>query len=552
MAYLTDLQYDQENIDLTEPHFKPTSKPIGGVFSPKAQYPCAVYTEVFSTARDTFFHVEDKLTQTQGNKITIRTKESMAKGKIHSFNSALLLVDTEGNARMDKKTLRDVGIEQVQVLTSGLLAARYLSTAASEKTLSTADIIISHAHFEDMPALQWIELMRSHPLFKNIPILGIASDEASARMLGAFANGFTKILIRPFSQDDLNHVLEEISITVSNAPIPQVDAMEMATQSVLFKDTLKRLESYQGEGGRATKFVQEGLQLLKEQEFDKAVIAFKKALYNQEMKGEAEFGLAAAWKGKKNIEKHCYYLSEACLSLVRSQKFAKARMAYNQLLKIMPKAENPFVIIADQFVRSQKYKEAAGFLVLGLPLGNGEHTAKLLAKTCYYSENPQFVLGKIIKAFTATALQPIVKELPKALKYYTEKYEVEMQSLRDKRSVLQQKAKTLAATQRTAFAVTSPKSNDGNSQKQGGSQALSLFDDSQSNMNRFAVNNDYNEDDSPLNLYSEQEVQNSSNSKAEPMMKPLFEEDVEVGMFSPKLNDIATVIKTTWKLMKRK
>ncbi len=569
------------------------NKPLGGLFSPLAQYPGAGYAEVFATARSEPPIAEHKPAQV-AHKTIVRTKNTMAHVPDHFFTSALLLVDDEGNARMDKNTLREAGIGKIQVLTSGLLAARFLSHYAKEIDAKHIDIIVCHPHLGDMSALQWIELMRLHPVLKHLPVLGIAGSEDTAKLLRAFGGGFTEILVRPYSQDDLRRILykmQEITLAAQSQRQSQSEygQREQAEKdNAIFAKGLKRLESFQSEGGRAESFVQDGLQWLKIQEWDKAITTLNKALYSQEMRGEAEYGLAVAWQGKKNVEKYCYYLSEACVSLVRSQKWAKARMAYTQLLKVMPKAANPFVIVAEALVRAQKYREAEGTLVLGLPLGNAQDTTERLARACYYSDDPSFALEKIQKSFTAPLLHPIVQALSEALKKVGEEHEQRLQKRREERAALREKSRSLPAMafteERTASRTAQPgvmlslddpfdapfdpvdeernastKMSKKGKKQTGWDDAEALDDISSASALSGVEGHTAKKDarqktgkNSDTHAKQKSGSKTSHNANAIAPLQPLFEEDVAVNMFSPKLNDIATVIKTTWKIMKGK
>ncbi len=182
------------------------SRPMGGMFSPLAQYPGAGYEEVFSTGRkhDTLPVLPQK-TAKKATKEIVRTKVSMAHTKQHSFRSALLLVEMEGNARMDRAALRDAGVNRVQVLTSGLLASRFLSlkTQQGESTqdhnpVKGVDLVVCHPRLEDMSSLQWIELIRLNPALRHLPVITIAGSVEEGALFQALNCNFTSILTRPY------------------------------------------------------------------------------------------------------------------------------------------------------------------------------------------------------------------------------------------------------------------------------------------------------------------------------------------------------------------
>ncbi len=337
-----------------------------------------------------------------------------------------------------------------------------------------------------------------------------------------------------------------------------------------FESTIKRLEGYQHQSGKGEQYFHEGLKFLKEKAWDKAIVALNKALYNKEMKGEAEYGLAAAWQGKKNIEKQSYYLNEACLSLVRSQKWARARLAYTQLLKVMPNALNPFVRTAESLVRAQKFRDAGATLVLGLGLGNTEDVVERMARACFYTENPPFTLSQIQKAFTAQDLQSIVQALPQALQAFSEKHEKSLQKRRDEQALLRQKAREMkpASYAPRAFGG-SVQNHEGQKQSVLGADFLDLaplgggntsfgeahdeeftfiHDPKLAKKQKAARNKSSESFFSRKNKKDADATKNPQNT----VLTPLQEDDLAVQMFSPGLNELATVIKTTWKLMNQK
>ncbi len=544
------------------------SRHMGGMFSPLAQYPGAGYERVFSTGRmNKSLPLVPRKPAQKTSKNFVRNKVPMASIKAHSFTSALLLVEMEGNARMDRSALREAGIGRVQVLTSGLLAGRFLGLKSKETEADDfkgIDIIVCHPRLEDMSALQWIELMRLNPALKNIPVIVIAGNAEEGHLFEALNCNFTSILTRPYSSDDVRRTLSSVQEKMHSM---QDEEQEPEQTSKRFEAELERYSSYQGQGAKAGMHFHEGLNFLKEKSWDKAITALSKVLYDKEMKGEAEYGLASAWQGKKNKEKQCYYLNEACLSLVRSQKWARARHAYAQLLKYMPKALNPFVRTAESLIRAEKFRDAGATLLLGLGLGNTEDVLERLARACYYTENPPFTVKQIQKNFTAPELQKLARALPDELQKYSEAHAMALQKRREEHALLRAKAKELSVTVTTPFSgalsvddfeyQNSSKSSDSSASGLTGvfsslkakAGSFSLFDESKSE----------NKNNNKMSLAGESLRSSAQGKKIHPkddgksiVLEPLQEEGLEVEMFSPGLNEIATVIKTTWKLMNRK
>ncbi len=512
-------------------------KPLGGVFSPHAQYPGANYAEVLSSSRSSQELPAPSLPpEKRIEKKFIRSKSTPNKPITHPYTSAFLLVDNEGNARMDKSALREAGVKHVQVLTSGMLAARYLALQTqSEQADGHIDIIFCHPRLEDMSALQWMELIRLHPLLARLPVLCITGSADEAKLLGHMIGGFDDIIMRPYSRDDLHRALHMVEDVYDPENRGQVQESAEA-----FNALLKQLEGYQGEGAKAEMNFREGLRHIKEKSWDMAIQVLTRALYFKDLKGEAEYALAAAWQGNKNRDKQIYYLNEACLSFVRTQKWARARLAYTQLLQVMPHAENPFIRMAENHIRSQNYRDAAGSLVLGLELGNAEDVVTRIARACMYTENPPFTLTQIEKAFTAEELMPLVQALPTELQKLIEAHEVQMQRRREERAILKQQAHAMPVQdpvralqrkeeeEKAAYDAASYRGKQGD--VTGVIPGMPTLIDEKRSTEAVQAKNTYG------------------------VLQPLGEEEMSTDLFSrfPRLNEMAAVVKVTWKLMKGK
>ncbi len=513
-------------------------RPLGGVFSAHAQYPSADYTEVLSSSRspqEVAPLVTPPAAKEQTSQTTIIRAKTPQRQPRHAITSAVLLVDSENNARMDKKALRDAGIKHVQVITSGLLAARYLSLKKDdEDDAPIADIIFCHPRLEDMSALQWLELIRLHPRLSLIPVVAIVGCTEEAQLLGHVAGGFDDILMRPYAPQEVHSILDMIKEVYMPALRSKVQVDEAK-----FTALLTQLESYQGEGAKAEMNFREGLRHIKEKSWDMAIQVLRRALYHKDVKGEAEYALAVAWNGKGNLKKQTYYLSEACVTFVRTQKWARAKLSYAQLLRVFPTAENPFIRMAENHVRAQQYRDAAGTLVLGLGLGNAQDVVARMAKACLYTENPPFTLSQIQKNFTAEELLPLVRALPAALEKLMQEHAATMQLRRQEHAALQEEARALAAKERVAYTPGVYSGAD--------KQTTGAFSENSANTSASKAKRNGKQGKN-VSFFDEE------TDAKQPAISPLGEEDMETGLFSsfPRLNEMATVVKVTWRLMKGK
>ncbi len=542
---------------------------FGGIFAPLAQYPGASYAKLLAEKIEQDVPVV-KNKKVQEKTIVRSTMPRNMKKHVLPFKTALLIVETESNANLDRAALRDAGISQVRVITSGVQAAKILSTKSDEQV----DIVFCHPRFEDMSAVQWIELIRSHPALKNLPVLSLVGSPAEEKLLHAVLGGFTDSLTRPYSPKGLQEKLVNISHLYVKEPLANLP-------SAMFDATLLRFESRNTEDGKAGFNMEEGLRFMTNQQWDNAIQSFNKAILYADYKGDAELGLAAAWRGKQDMEKFRYYLYEASLTFTRIANWTKARSAYKHVLRSMPKAPSPFVRTMQNQIRSGNYEDAASTLAAGLELSGHENIASRIARACLYTENPPYTLQKVKQFFVDPSLKDIVKKLDIHLQQAFVTHQDNVNKAREEKLKLEKKAREHLQTESYANAVVKPldadydaKSNFNAGANVTGLKASSAkatlaktvtpanavvkpVDYDLPEYNHRGIADDYADDESILedipgnpSLMHDDYVKRNAREGVIPLMD---ENALESQIFSsfPGLNEAATVIKTTWKLMKK-
>ncbi len=515
---------------------------FGGIFAPLAQYPGASYAEILSekfvsqAQKSPHYGLREKNVVRSG----VHYVKYMQKNNL-PFNTALLLVDVESNSSLDRSILRDAGIARVRVFTSGLQAAKFLSAKQETDAQELVDIVFCHPRFEDMSAVQWIELIRSHPALKQLPVVALAGNHAEERLLQAVLGGFDELLTRPYSPKSLQEKLRQMHYSKSELSIN-------STVSPDFDQALKRFELCKTEDGKAKFNMEEGLRYMQQKQWDLAIQSFNKAIVNQSYKGDAELGLAAAWRGKQDLEKFRYYLYEAALTFTRSEQWAKARSAYAHALKIMPKTPSPFVRTMQSLIRAGKYSEAATTLLEGIELSKHEHISRHIAKACLYTENPPFTLKKVKEYFTDPLLLDAVKSIDSDLQQAFAAHQDNVNRNREEKARLEQKAKDYLKNKQS-------KTRSIAGEDESADLVLGLVPLVSQQVKKITSKNKV-EADSILEeipgdpTLMEDDYIKRHNNAAIPLMD---EDDLESQLFTgfPGLNEAATVIKTTWKLMKK-
>ncbi len=504
---------------------------FGGIFAPLAQYPGASYAKLLAEKIEQDIPVV-KPKKVSEKTIVRSTMPHIMKKIALPFKNALLLVELESNASLDRAALRDAGISQLQVLTSGVQAAKILSNKIPND--APIDIVFCHPRFEDMSAVQWIELIRSHPALKQLPVVSLVGSPAEERLLRAVMGGFDDLLTRPYSPKNLQDKLLQISYL-------HADDRRQDLPSQAFDATLARFDSRKTEDGKASFHMEDGLRFITEKQWGNAVQAFTKAMLHPDYKGDAELGLAAASRGNKDMEKFNYYLYEASLTFTRAAKWTKARSAYKHVLRNMPKAPSPFVRTMQAHIRAGNYTDAATTLISGLDLSKHENIASHIAKACLYTENPPYTLQKVKQFFTDPALKDIVKSLDVHLQQAFVNHQDSVNKARAAKAKLEQRAKEQLKAEARIPTVIEPVGVE-----------LGDYD-----FNDKKIADEYAADESILDdipgrpsLMNDDYVKRQEREGVLPLMN---EAEVESQMFSsfPGLNEAATVIKTTWKLMKK-
>ena len=323
------------------------------------------------------------------------------------FRTALLLVDAESNAAVDRRALREAGLTQVRILTSGIQAARLLAGRDPDEPRYRPDVILCHKKLADMEGQQLVELVRLHPRLLALPILMVVSSKDEHALLDALGVGGSGVLARPYSQAALAKVLQQLAHETS----AYLHSAEAELDTGAFDDALRHFDQTLAEAGNPDRAFRTGMQALHDRDWDSAITAFQKAMRQMALKGESELGLAAAWRGKGDMRKYCYYLNEAGHTFARAMQWHKARVVYTRLLRTAPTAPSPFLAVAENLIRSEKFDEAAEALAAGYDLGCLKDMPDRLARACLFNDDPDDSVDQMLLSLRTTPLAAEVDTL---------------------------------------------------------------------------------------------------------------------------------------------
>lgn len=445
-----------------------------------------------------------------------------------SFTSALLLTDAESNAIVDRRALREAGIGQIRVMTSGVQAARLLAAQAAEDVSSLPGIVLCHKTLADMDGIRLTELMRLHPRLLSLPLLMVVGNDDEAARMDALLSGSSGVLVRPYSQNVLRRLLADMAADQGEDLHEGLNRLGADA----FDAALTRYETAMRAAGSPEQAFREGMRRLHERDWNGAIQAFHKAMRQIALKGESEMGLAAAWRGKGDMGKYRHYLNEAAHTFTRATQWHKARVAYARLLREAPQTPSPFLAVAETLVRAEKFDEAVETLAAGYDLGSTNEASDRLVLACLFTERPEHSLVMLRDALDSSALD---HALPALKTEMHEAFQARTLAAKARAGVLRER-KGIAAR----YEAPEESLEDG---------LAPLPDMPFGTMNK----NDRTESRHGKDREAKTPVRFPETARQSTLPpRPLLEEDMESALFPglPGLNDALTVARFTWKILR--
>lgn len=121
-----------------------------------------------------------------------------------SFN--ILIVDDSGAMRsVIRKIISMSGfrVDNCFEAGNGLEALSVLSS-------NWVDVILSDINMPEMNGLEFLEAVRSHDLYRHIPVIMISTEGSTERIREAFENGARGFIKKPFLPEDIRKVLYQV------------------------------------------------------------------------------------------------------------------------------------------------------------------------------------------------------------------------------------------------------------------------------------------------------------------------------------------------------
>lgn len=396
------------------------------------------------------------------------------------------------------------------------------------------EIAVCTQQLEDMEGERFCAIIRQHPLLLGFPILLILPNDSEAEQLRTLGCGASALLGRPYSVEKLRDAMNALKSSIPRQKILKTAASQVDTSA--FDTALETYGILLRPNRDPEDYFRVGMRCLEEHNWNLAIRAFEGALRHAQVKAEAQLGMAAAFKGKGDMAKMREWLFEAARTFVTARHWHHARAAYAKLLRHDPAAKNPFISEAHQLIRQKAYNEAAAVLAQGAetlsPIVAGQRYAKL----CFAADDPQAMLKALEEGFSrkkTPGTEFLTEEIRQSLDGLAKDREQRQRELAAERKW--QLARSMA--EKTAKAETAEKPKPFQPVEPVREKAISLFDEMEANP---------------------EELEDITEEEAEAMeteiLQPLNQDEATSDLFEkkPRLNELLSVIKLTWKLARQK
>ena len=322
------------------------------------------------------------------------------------FSRALVLAPREDVAKVDRNALREAGIRQVRILSSGVEAARMLAgptTGTPEERIAAAalrpdaDLVLCHDQLADTSPHPPVRLIRLHPRLLPFPALVAVATGDIATRTRAVESGYSGLLVRPYAQTALAEQLERAAQCrdATSAAMPpsaswNADAFWAALER--HATVVRSLSSDQQ--------YREALLTLRQHQWSESVTLLQRFIRENPTHGDAFIALSAAFRGMGNTERSRAILRESLAVFADNGAWDKARAVCERLCREYGGcAVNPLLEEAARLVMKGQSADAVQAVLAGNALKDENALCDALFKGCAASGDPEQALRLLSKAF---------------------------------------------------------------------------------------------------------------------------------------------------------
>lgn len=443
--------------------------------------------------------------------------------KSTAHDNVLLLCESESAAQTDRRALRDAGFPAVRLMTSGIDAARMLAGLDDPPEGGIPSFIVCAQKLADMDGEQFCAIVRQHPLLLGFPILLILPNDSEAEQLKTLGCGASALLGRPYSAINLKTKINGLLKAAPTREMLHAAASQVDTSA--FDSALATYGVLLRPARQPDDYFRVGMSCLENHRWNLAISSFEHALRHAQIKAEAELGMAAAFKGKGDMTSCKIWLGRASQTFVAARRWHHARAAYAKLLRHDPEAKNPFISEAHKLIRQRSYEAAADVLAQGASVTPRKDAGDRYARLCFAADDPEAMLKALEEGLSKEG----------AIDFLGEEIRTSLEGLtREREARLREQAAERKWRLAREMAQAKPAPQEKMADKQTAKTAV------------------FFEEDTPVETESDNE-ELSGPEAAGPILEPLTQEEATSDLFEekPRLNELLSVVKLTWKLARR-
>ncbi|MBQ3059717.1 MAG: histidine kinase [Desulfovibrio sp.] len=456
----------------------------------------------------------------------------------------LLLSESEALAALERRSLREAGVSQLEMETSGIRAARSLAARAEQGRDKLPDIVVCGQKLSDMDGERFCAIVRLHPLLLALPVLLILPNDGEVEQLRTLGCGASALLARPYAVPTLQ---QNLQILCSAQPV--MARLRQAAQQAdikAFDEALKTYGLLLRPAHQPADYFNVGLQCLEKGRWNNAIEAFRRALRDAQFKGEAELGIASAWKGKGDMSRYQAWLARAAETFVQAKRWRRACSAYVALRKQNPGVKNPFLTEVGRLLRQQHFDAAAQVLARCFEVTPMQQACGKVARTCLKADDPLVMLRSLEASLgremgkEGTSLSDDIRSCLDTLAREQESYRRQTALERQRQLARQAEGRRQAdmevqASMSSQPAIAAPLS------------MVATDEETKTDIRSVRTRSSDFKEPVPA-AQQEQSLVNNP-----PLLAPLTKAEATSELFSsrPGLNELLSVIKCTWQLLRR-
>ncbi len=310
------------------------------------------------------------------------------------FTNALLLAQREDLAAVDKRALREAGIRNTTILFSGAEAARQLSQPEG----SIIQVVLCSEQLADMRGEEFVRLIRLHPRLRLLPVIYVESSGSRMTAEKAFAAYFSGLLIRPYTQQQLQDQCKQ-AVQWQQALKASQHAVKGTDLNAFLRELQTALKNQEkSDDGNIGQLYRQGMLLVRQHNWQEGISLLQQVVAQNPYHVDALVALSVAWRGKGNISKSQAILREAVAVAVENEAWDKALTLADRLMADEQSLENPLVSEVGRLVVAGQFGKAVQTAIVAQKRSSEDTILKALLRACQANKKPASAGRKLMRA----------------------------------------------------------------------------------------------------------------------------------------------------------